>query len=98
MFIIVFKHLNPVDHHPERIRKIDKDFVRKLDFKGLKFPVKIRDIHKIEKKCTSFSVFGYEDKENFPIYFSKNTFKRHVDLLLIEEDKSHYLLSCKIKH
>ena len=50
MFIIVFKHLNPVDHHPERIRKIDKDFARKLDSKGLKFPVKIRDIHKIEKK------------------------------------------------
>ena len=68
------------DHHSARIRKIDKDFARRLDFKDTKFPVKIRDIHKIEKK-NCISVFGYEIKEKYPIYVSKNTFKRHVDLL-----------------
>ena len=35
--------------HP-RIRKIGKDFSRKLDFKDIKFPVKIRDIHKVGRK------------------------------------------------
>ena len=30
--------------------KADKDFAEKLDFKDIKFPVTIRDIHKIEKK------------------------------------------------
>ena len=28
----------------------DKDFAKRIDFKGIKFPVKIRDIHKIKKK------------------------------------------------
>ena len=44
------RYLNPADHHPARITKADKDFAKTLDFKDIKFPVKIRDIHKIEKK------------------------------------------------
>ena len=44
------KYLNPADHHPTRITKADKDFAKKPDFKDIKFPVKARDIHKIEKK------------------------------------------------
>ena len=44
------RYLNPGDHNPRRIIKVHKDFAKRLDFKGIKFPVKIRDIHKIEKK------------------------------------------------
>ena len=33
----------------KKITKIDKDFAEKLDFKDVKFPVKVRDIQKIEK-------------------------------------------------
>ena len=44
------RYLNPADHYPAKITKADKDFAKKLDFKDIKFPVKIRDIHKIEKK------------------------------------------------
>ena len=40
------RYLHPVDKNLAIIRKIDKDF----DFKGMKFPVKIRDILKAEKK------------------------------------------------
>ena len=48
---------------------------------------------KKKKNCISISVFGYKKKEKYPIYVSKNTFKRHVDLLLIgEEGKRHYVL------
>ena len=43
------RHLNPADHNPRRITKSDKDFAKRLDFKDIKFPVKIRDIHKIKK-------------------------------------------------
>ena len=42
------KYLHPADHHPAGITKVDKIFLKKLGFKGIKFPVKIRDIHKIE--------------------------------------------------
>ena len=51
------RYLNFADHHSTIIRKIDKGFERKLDFKDKKIPVKIRDIHKIEKKNVSASVF-----------------------------------------
>ena len=38
-----------MDNNPKKITKIDKDFAEKLDFKDVKFPVKVRDIQKIEK-------------------------------------------------
>ena len=40
------RYLNPAD--PARITKTDKDFAKMFDFKEINFPVKIRDIHKIE--------------------------------------------------
>ena len=60
----IFRYLNPSDHHPLRITQADKDFAKKLDFKNIKFPVKVRDIHKIEKKNSiGISIFGHENKE-----------------------------------
>ena len=44
------RYLQPEDHHPAKIAKANKDFAKRLDFKDMKFPVKIKDIHKIEKK------------------------------------------------
>ena len=40
----------PADHHPARTTKADKDIAKVLDFEDIEFPVKIRDICKIEKK------------------------------------------------
>ena len=54
-------------------------FLQKLDFKDIKFPVKIRDIHEIEKNnSTSISVFGYENKEKHSVYVSKNVVKKRT--------------------
>ena len=51
------------------ITKADKYFAEKPNFKDTKFPVKIRDIHKIEKKNSiAISASGYENKERHPIY------------------------------
>ena len=44
------RYLSPADRKPAKIIKADKEFAKKLDFKDIKFPVKIRDICKIEKK------------------------------------------------
>ena len=44
------RYLNPAVHHLARITKVDKGFAKRLDFKDIKFPVKARDIQKIEKK------------------------------------------------
>ena len=45
----IVRCLNPADDHSAKITKVDNDFAKKLDFKGIKFPVKIRNIYKIEK-------------------------------------------------
>ena len=91
----VVRFLNPADLHLGRITKSDKEFAKKFDCKDFKLPVKIRDIHKSKKKnSTDISVFGYENKEQHPIYVSKKCCKeKHVDLLLVEEKgKRHYVL------
>ena len=81
------RYLNPTNHHPTRITKADKDFSKRLEFKEINFPVKITDIHKLEKKnVMGISVFGYENKEKHPIYVSKECCEeKHVDLLLIKD-------------
>ena len=77
-----------------------KRFCKKNHFKDIKFPVKIRDIHKIKKKKESYqhikiSVFGFENKGKHPIYLSnkKCCEGKHVDLLLIgKEGRKHFVL------
>ena len=91
----LIRYLNPSDHNPRRITKANKDFTKKLDFKDIKFPLKIRDIHKIEKNNSiGNGIFGYENKEKYPIYVSKKKCceEKHIDLLLIGEGKKHYVL------
>ena len=41
------RYLNPTDHYPARITKIVKDFAKKLNFKVMKFQVKVREIEKM---------------------------------------------------
>ena len=89
------RYLNPADHNPRIITKTDKNFAKRLDFKEIKFLVKIRDIHKIEKKnSTGISVVGYENKEKHPIYVSKQCCEeKHLNFLLIGEgEKKHYVV------
>ena len=84
----IVRYLNPADHNPARITKADQDFAKNLDFKNIKFPVKIRNIHKIlEKNSISISVFGYGNKTNIQfMYQKKYCGKKHVDLLFIREE------------
>ena len=50
------------------MQKQAKVLIKKHDFKDIKFPVKIRDIHNIEiKNSLGISAFGYENKEKHPI-------------------------------
>ena len=81
------RSLNPAYHNARKIPKADKYFAKRLDFKNIKRPVKIGDIHKIEKNNSiSISAFGYENKEKYAIYVSKRCYEQeHVDLLLIGE-------------
>ena len=46
----------------------------------------------VKKDSILISVFGFEIKEKDPIYVSKTCSEKNVDLLLIGEDKKHYVL------
>ena len=52
------RYLNPTDHNPRRITKADKDFPKKLDFKDIKFPVKLETYTKLKKRISSELVFS----------------------------------------
>ena len=55
------RNLHAADHHPIRITKAGKYFAKELGL-GSILPVKIRDIHKSEKKYIAISVVDYENK------------------------------------
>ena len=88
------RHLNPQAKYPQRIKKIDKEYIDKLDYTGIDFPVTIKQFNKIEKQNKiNINVFGYEEKQPYPIYISKEKFKDHMELLLITKDENkHYVL------
>ena len=88
------RHLNPQEKYPQRIKKTDKQYVGKLDYSKIEFPVSVKHYSKIEKQNSiNISVFGYEDKQPYPIYVSKEKYEDHMELLLITENKNnHYVL------
>ena len=84
--------------HCERIDKEHRNTSKVLNWKGLKFPIKLNDNNKFEKHNSSISVnvFGYEILV-YPLRISKHNYKREstVNLLLMSDDtKQHY---CWIK-
>ena len=95
------RHLNPQNKNPQRINKIDKNLIKQLDYSNIEFPVTVKQINKIEKQNNiRINLFGYEEKQKFPLYISQEKYHEHMELLLINKDKkNHYVLinSCLIK-
>ena len=87
------RHINLSKEHPERILKTDKKIAEKIDYDEIEFPVQEKDFSKIEMKNNiCINVVGYENKLVFPIYVSDQKFEDLMDLLLlIDNDKSHYV-------
>ena len=84
------RYLNSQEKDPQRIKKSDRPFVNQLDYSGIEFPVTVKQYNKIEKQN---SIFGYENKQAYSIYISKENFKDHLNLLLTtEDDNKHYVL------
>ena len=100
----VTRALHPVDVHPERITKELKDQSERLDWSGLKFPVKLDHIVIFEKfnPAISINVSGFEG-DVYPLRLSKSKSERSererseseqtINLLLISDgEKQHYCL------
>ena len=88
------RHLNPQDKYPQRIKKSDKAFIENLNYSGIEFPVTTKQYNKIEKQNEiNINVFGYENKQKYPIYVSKEKYEDCMNLLLITENENkHYVL------
>ena len=88
------RHLNPQDKYPQRIKKSDKEYIDRLDYSDIEFPVTTKQYNKIKKQNeVKINVFGYEDKQPYPIYVSKEKYEDHMELLLItKNEKKHYVL------
>ena len=87
----ITRALNPLEKNSERIIKELKDQSERLDWSGLKFPVKLNQIAIFEKfnPSISINVFGF-DKTIYPLRISKTKSERTriVNLLLISEKNS----------
>ena len=69
---------------PQRIKRDDKQYVEKLDYTNIVFPVSQKQYNKIEKQNSiKINVFSYEEKQPHPIHISKETFEDQINLLLI---------------
>ena len=87
------RYLNPADHHPARIRKVDRMFESDLDLKDIKFPIKIRDICKTEKKVLSSLAFlVMKIKRNIRFMCQKRPLKTCWSIII--KRKRQKALSC----
>ena len=84
-------NLHPAYHHPARIRNVDNDFAKELDFKDIKFPVKTRDIDKVEKNnsiAISPLPLGYENKK-YPICLSKKCLDSDISRVFLGAERKN---------
>ena len=70
---------------------MDKTFINQLDYSGIEFPVDVKHYNQIEKQNNiNINVFGYENKQPFSIYVSKETFDDVMDQLLITDGENKH--------
>ena len=86
--------LFPHKNHPERILKY-KEHIDKVKYDKINFPVKLKDIPKIENMNDDirFNVYDVDDKQSiYPLYNSKLNCDKTCNLLLTESgNKNHYV-------
>ena len=80
------RHLNPQERNPQRIKSSDRELAQRLNYNGVEFPVSVKDYNKIEAQYSiDINAFGYEGKQCFPIYVSKQENTDELNLLMITD-------------
>ena len=85
--------LFPVKQNAKHISKY-KEHIDKVKYDKINFPVKIKDIPKIENmNGIRFHVFGVDDTQSvYPLYISNKICDKTCNLILIEKNnKNHYI-------
>ena len=92
----VLRYLHPREKHSTRINDLRK-YENDLNFKGIEFPVKVKDIQKFENQnpdLPGINVFSINDNNKiYPLRLNQKDTKKTIDLFLFSEDeKQHYSL------
>ena len=92
----VLRYLHPKDKNDTRITDL-KQYENTLNTKGIKFPIKLKDIAKFESLNPSLpgiNVFSVNEKKRFyPLRMANRNPQETIDLFLYEENsKYHYSL------
>ena len=92
----IVKYLNHANRHSAWITNADKDFAKKLDFEDIKFPVKIRGIHKIKKKKripSSLVFLVMKERKNIQSMYQRMLWRKTCWLIIDRRRrKKHYAL------
>ena len=92
----IHRYLNPIEKHETRLTDIRK-YENDLNFKGLDFPVKLKDITKFENQNPSLpgiNVFSVDDNNKiYPLRLNQKDCQKSIDLFLYSKDENmHYSL------
>ena len=77
-------HFHPSTTAPEEVTSYPQNIHDMFNFKGIVFPVKLRDIHKFEEQNPSISinVFAYNKTSSYidgPIYMTSKQKENHIN-------------------
>ena len=92
----VLRYLHPREKHSTRINDL-REYENDLNFKGINFPVKVKDIQKFENQNPNISginIFSINDNNKiYPLRLNQKDAKKSIDLFLFSKDeKQHYSL------
>ena len=92
----VLRYLHPREKHSTRINDL-REYENDLNFKGIDFPVKVKDIQKFENpnpNLPGINVFSVNDNNKiYPLRINQKDCLKTTDLFLFSEDeKKHYSL------
>ena len=81
-------YLFPAKQNPNRVSHY-RSHIGSVNYDGIKFPVSIKQIHKIEEQNDiRFNIFGYENDTICPLYISRKVCERTCEMLSIN---NHYV-------
>ena len=92
----VLSYLHPKQWHEERVADL-REYENDLNFKGIEFPIKVKDIQKFENQnpdLLGINVFSVNNNNKiYPLRINQKDCQKTIDLFLLSKDeKQHYSL------
>ena len=96
----VLRYLHPREKNASRINDL-RDYENDLNFKGINFPVTVKDITKFENQnpdLPGINVFSVNDNNKiYPLRINQKDCQKTIDLFLFSEaEKQHYSMIKKL--